>query len=219
MAVTKRLRYEVLRRDNYSCRYCGRSAPEVKLTVDHVVPVALGGSDEPSNLVAACSDCNAGKSSVPADAALISDVSSDAIRWAMAIQEAVTRMEAERREIHIWFRQVWFTAADGLLVARNRSGGLITSTGSSDMYTNAFHYTELHLLEAPKRPANHIDSVMTFMAAGLDRPTLERLARTAMQSNVRRDDKWKYFCGCCWKQIGRIQALAGDILRNEEVPN
>ncbi|MGC7224589.1 HNH endonuclease, partial [Mycobacteroides abscessus subsp. massiliense] len=44
MAVTKRLRYEVLRRDNYSCRYCGRSAPEVKLTVDHVVPVALGGS-------------------------------------------------------------------------------------------------------------------------------------------------------------------------------
>lgn len=85
MAVTKRLRFEVLRRDNYSCRYCGRSAPEVKLTVDHVVPVALGGSDEPSNLVAACADCNAGKSSVPADAPLVADVAADALRWSRAI--------------------------------------------------------------------------------------------------------------------------------------
>lgn len=219
MAITKRLRYEVLRRDNYSCRYCGRSAPEVKLTVDHVVPVALGGSDEPSNLVAACADCNAGKSSVPADAPLIADVASDSIRWALAIQEAAARLEAERREIHVWFRQVWFTAADGHLIARNREGGLITSMGSSDMFINNLDYPEMHTLEAPRRSANHIDSVMNFMAAGLDRSTIERLARTAMQSNVRRDDKWRYFCGCCWKQIGRIQELAGELLRNEEVPN
>lgn len=34
MAVSKRTRYEVLRRDNHACRYCGASAPEVKLTVD-----------------------------------------------------------------------------------------------------------------------------------------------------------------------------------------
>src|SRR6185369_3226628 len=61
MAVSKRLRFEILRRDNHTCRYCGRSAPEVKLTVDHVKPEALGGRTEPDNLVAACSDCNAGK--------------------------------------------------------------------------------------------------------------------------------------------------------------
>lgn len=41
MSVSKRLRFEVLRRDNHTCRYCGSSAPEVKLTIDHVVPVAL----------------------------------------------------------------------------------------------------------------------------------------------------------------------------------
>lgn len=39
MAVTKRTRFEVLRRDNYTCRYC--HATDNPLTVDHVVPRAL----------------------------------------------------------------------------------------------------------------------------------------------------------------------------------
>ena len=41
MAVTKRTRYEVLRRDGHACRYCGQMAPDVKLAVDHVVPVDM----------------------------------------------------------------------------------------------------------------------------------------------------------------------------------
>ncbi len=63
MAVSKRLRYEILRRDNHTCRYCGAAAPDVPLRVDHVTPVALGGSDKPENLVTSCEPCNSGKSS------------------------------------------------------------------------------------------------------------------------------------------------------------
>lgn len=65
MAISKRVRFEVLKRDRFRCTYCGLPAPETGagLTVDHVVPVALGGDDAPTNLVAACRDCNAGKSS------------------------------------------------------------------------------------------------------------------------------------------------------------
>ncbi|MFF0777048.1 HNH endonuclease [Streptomyces sp. NPDC003720] len=63
MAVSKRLRYEILRRDNHTCRYCGASAPDVPLRIDHVTPVALGGTDHPSNLVTSCEPCNNGKSS------------------------------------------------------------------------------------------------------------------------------------------------------------
>ena len=98
MAVSKRLRFEVLRRDNHACRYCGGSAPDVTLTVDHVVPVALGGSDDPSNLVAACRDCNSGKSSVPPDAVLVSDVSQDALRWARAMEQVTVIRQSERAE-------------------------------------------------------------------------------------------------------------------------
>jgi 5-methylcytosine-specific restriction endonuclease McrA len=47
---------EVLRRDNYTCQYCGRKSHH--LTIDHVVPRHMGGSHAWTNLVAACSACN-----------------------------------------------------------------------------------------------------------------------------------------------------------------
>jgi len=86
MAVSKRIRFEVLKRDAYTCRYC--RSRENTLTVDHVTPVALGGSDDPTNLVAACRDCNAGKSSAAPDASLVADVRDDAIRHAELIKQA-----------------------------------------------------------------------------------------------------------------------------------
>jgi len=51
--LTKR---EVLRRDNYSCQYCGQSAPH--MTIDHVVPRHMGGGHTWENLVTACPACN-----------------------------------------------------------------------------------------------------------------------------------------------------------------
>jgi len=61
------LRFRVLRRDKFTCQYCGRSAPKVELHVDHKVPFANGGSDKLSNLVTACAECNLGKSDSPAE--------------------------------------------------------------------------------------------------------------------------------------------------------
>ena len=60
--LSKTLRFAVLARDDFKCRYCGRAAPSVELHIDHVVPRARGGRDEEGNLVAACADCNHGKS-------------------------------------------------------------------------------------------------------------------------------------------------------------
>lgn len=62
------LRFDVFRRDNFCCRYCGRSSPSVTLEVDHVVAVSNGGTDDIGNLVTACTDCNRGKSAKVADA-------------------------------------------------------------------------------------------------------------------------------------------------------
>jgi hypothetical protein len=58
------LRFAVLARDGFRCRYCGCTAsePGVVLQLDHVVPVAAGGATSEDNLVAACADCNLGKS-------------------------------------------------------------------------------------------------------------------------------------------------------------
>lgn len=96
MAVSKRLRYEVLRRDNYTCRYCGVSAPEVKLTVDHVTPTALGGSDLASNLASACAPCNSGKSSTSPDAPIVEDVKQSALMFARALAMVAAERNQER---------------------------------------------------------------------------------------------------------------------------
>ena len=54
-------RWRVLDRDNYTCQYCGRSAPAVALEVDHIEPRSWGGSDGIENLITSCWDCNQGK--------------------------------------------------------------------------------------------------------------------------------------------------------------
>lgn len=60
------VRFQILRRDNYTCRYCGARPPEARLEVDHMVPVALGGKNDEINLVTACRECNIGKFTGPA---------------------------------------------------------------------------------------------------------------------------------------------------------
>lgn len=57
------LRFKVLNRDNFKCKYCGRSSIEdnIKLHVDHILPISKDGLNELNNLVTACEDCNLGK--------------------------------------------------------------------------------------------------------------------------------------------------------------
>ncbi len=61
--IGKRLRFEVFKRDSFKCQYCGVGAPDVLLHVDHIKAVAEGGTNDITNLVTACSDCNLGKGS------------------------------------------------------------------------------------------------------------------------------------------------------------
>ena len=59
--ISKRIRFEVFKRDKFTCQYCGRMAPDVILEVDHIKPVAKGGNNDLLNLVTSCRDCNRGK--------------------------------------------------------------------------------------------------------------------------------------------------------------
>lgn len=57
--ITPKLRQRIMRRDRWRCRYCGsRVGP---FDIDHVVPIALGGSNQTRNLVTACASCNSRK--------------------------------------------------------------------------------------------------------------------------------------------------------------
>jgi hypothetical protein len=178
VTVSKRLRFEILRRDNHACRYCGGTAPESPLTVDHVVPVALGGNDDPSNLVAACKDCNGGKSSVPAGAPLVADVVNDAMRWAAAMQQAANEIYAEEDALEDICQAVY----------------------------NAWKPRWI--------PSDYRNSLYTIVKAGLTQEDLVDLVRVAQAARWV-DDRWSYFCGCCWKRIKQRQERASQIISGE----
>lgn len=59
--VGPKLRFEVFKRDKFTCMYCGAKAPEAVLHVDHIHPVAEGGTSDILNLITSCRACNGGK--------------------------------------------------------------------------------------------------------------------------------------------------------------
>lgn len=189
MTISKRLRYEILRRDGHKCRYCGAKAADTPLTIDHVVPSALGGSDEPSNLVAACGPCNAGKSSSSTDAELVEDVSRDALRWAAAMELAHQRAYARRtfrladREI---FEGVW----------------------------NNWTYEDNGKRRNFPLPPEWGITIDRFFAAGLTGPDIEDAIEIAMLS--RATDTFRYMCGVLWKRINERIEDAQQILAKED---
>jgi 5-methylcytosine-specific restriction enzyme A len=51
----------LLERNNYQCQSCGKVAQDTKLTIDHITPLAKGGSNDISNLQILCRSCNSRK--------------------------------------------------------------------------------------------------------------------------------------------------------------
>lgn len=60
-SISKSLRFEVFKRDRFTCQYCGRKSPDVILQIDHIHPVSKGGNNDILNLITSCEDCNSGK--------------------------------------------------------------------------------------------------------------------------------------------------------------
>ncbi|MDD5051369.1 MAG: HNH endonuclease [Sulfuricurvum sp.] len=62
-----RLRFQVMRRDNFTCQQCGASPakdPSTELHLDHIFPWSKGGETTFENLQTLCSNCNLGKSNL-----------------------------------------------------------------------------------------------------------------------------------------------------------
>jgi len=67
-SLSKKIRFDVFKRDGFKCMYCGAHPPAVVLEADHIKPVALGGKNRMDNLITACFACNRGKAAISLDA-------------------------------------------------------------------------------------------------------------------------------------------------------
>lgn len=193
--IPRAVRYQVLRRDNHACRYCGATAPEVKIVVDHVTPVVLGGSNAPDNLVAACQPCNSGKAATPPDAALVADVSEDALRWARARLMAADLLRQERADLEEEAYQVmsmWRICVIDI------------------------HDSETELQYAPW---GGVASICTWLERGLTVQDMWGLIEGPVSARAgwlisKGSAPWNYFAGCCWKRIGEVDELAQKIAKS-----
>jgi hypothetical protein len=193
-AISKRLRFEILRRDNYTCRYCGALAANTKLVVDHVIPVALGGMSDPANLAAACEDCNTGKSSVNPDSAVVVNVSEDAKKWTEALKVVADRQRAKSRSV-----------PDSEVQQRIRS----CLQWVESLWPNGQQLIEdPDLFEARTYPLpdGWKISVARIVRCGLNEDDLTVAAMTALNRDVQ--DRWLYFCGTCWSMLRQRQETA-----------
>lgn len=185
MTISKRLRYEVMRRDEFSCRYCGRSSREVKLQVDHIIPRTLGGHDELDNLVAACTDCNAGKGSTMPDPGTQQAITSGAKLWreamAIAASEAENEIDASNDAL-VAVSQRWFAwkFPDG---------------------TNV------------ERPDHWQGSVRTWFNRGLPIEAMVESVDIAMSAtHIAPENVWRYFCGVAWNKVNKLEQRAKELL-------
>ncbi|MCS4277383.1 hypothetical protein M2390_002589 [Mycetocola sp. BIGb0189] len=174
MAITKRTRFEILRRDNYTCQYCGAKAPDVALHIDHVVPVALGGDDKPGNLIAACADCNSGKTSIQPDSPLVKGLDDRAAAYVLGMQDKMARFRADFESLDDYvyeFDELWESANS------SRAG-----------------------VRAPL-PADYKMSLFRWMQMGIPIKAYELAIPAAMVKKLASGSEFKYMCGIVWNMI------------------
>lgn len=59
--LSNKQRFDIFKRDGFTCQYCGAHGQLVQLQVDHIEPVSKGGQCETDNFLTACRQCNSGK--------------------------------------------------------------------------------------------------------------------------------------------------------------
>lgn len=173
IAVSTRTRFEVFKRDNFTCAYCGRHPPDVLLHCDHIVPVAGGGEGDMDNLITACQACNLGKSDVP-----LTSVPQSLGDRAAEVQERETQiagyhaiLSARRDRVE---DEMWKVVDE---LQPNAS-----VKGFNRMYLRSIKYF-LGIL-----PFTEV-----FDAA--------EIARAKIPVGRPLDHRFKFFCGVCWNKI------------------
>jgi hypothetical protein len=107
--ISKKMRFEVFKRDSFICQYCGRSAPNVILEVDHIKPVAEGGKNTVMNLITSCRDCNRGKGKIKLDdktevlkqKAVMDDLNEKRLQMEMMIQWKTELEEMTEKQVDV----------------------------------------------------------------------------------------------------------------------
>jgi hypothetical protein len=175
-AISKSTRFEVFKRDGFTCQYCGAHPPQVVLHLDHIKAVANGGGDGMDNLITSCITCNLGKAARPLDTApqSLKDKAADIADREEQLRGYYEIIEARRERMD---REMWAIAE-------------VLIPGCS---TKGFNRADLQSI---RRFLDRLDyyEVLDAMEA-----SVAKIPYSVNQA-------FKYFCGTCWAKIREADA-------------
>lgn len=179
--LSKKLRFDVFKRDGFTCQYCGAHPPKVVLECDHIQPVSDGGLDEVDNLITSCFNCNRGKAATPLEVApkSLKDKAVEAAELEAQLQGyqdvlSAIRSRVEREAFDIAYR-----------IYPHMQGGTVSK---ADLQSIKLFLRRLGF-DAVFRAAERADALPRY------------------KSDFQR---FKYFCGTCWGMIKSGEGLDGD---------
>lgn len=172
MSASKKIRFEIFKRDGFKCAYCGKSPPVVVLEVDHIEPKAKGGKDDINNYITACFDCNRGKRDIPLE------------KIPAQLQEnleVLREQEAQLKEYRRFIAKIEKRLTDDFDEINNIYSENYPEWEFSDQFKNVSLRRFLQLL-----PKHRVIEALN-------------IAITKWPNN--KDRVIPYFCGVCWNMI------------------
>jgi len=173
MAISRALRFEVFKRDSFSCQYCGRQTPQTILEIDHIIPKSKGGTDDINNLITSCFDCNRGKGAVPLAVLKIADTRKQEIQKLKERRKQIEAYEKFLYEEKVKEEQVlqeindyWASFCDGEFI--------LNEDGLSSVRRFLTRLTPMEVKEAISIAAIAVEDI---------------------------EDRFRYFCGVCHNKI------------------
>lgn len=178
-SISNKLRFDVFKRDQFACQYCGRKPPSVVLHIDHIIAVVDGGTNDEANLATSCDQCNNGKGSRP----LTSLPKKQAINLERRMEQA--------KQLRMY--------NEFLLEERERENEIIERLGS--YWFGMDHRPEFRF------PDKETEGVRPFVQQLPETEIMRAIAITKRKMSCItsyayvKNDSWKYFCAICWRMI------------------
>lgn len=174
--LSPKTRFEVFKRDGFTCQYCGGHPPAALLHVDHINPVANGGTNSSDNLITSCSKCNFGKA-----AKLLSSIP-------QSLEDKAKEVRERERQIKGY--------SDTMEAYRNRL--------EKDAWRVAHVFDEEAETRGFRK--DWLSSIKRFIERLGLHEVIVSAERAVSKKPFSNSTAFKYFCGTCWRKIKESDA-------------
>jgi len=175
--IGKKLRFDVFKRDYFKCQYCGSCPPSVVLEIDHIHPVAKGGTNNINNLVTSCFECNRGKSK------------NELNQIPSSLAENIERMK-EKEAQYKAFRKMTERLNNIITEQVNEIESIYTQYYPNYVFSDLFRKSTVMVMLKKLNVEELKDAMYIAVSKCLD------------ETNV-----LKYFCGVCYNKIKENQKI------------